>query len=122
MRELTQDAVKNAQVVGAGTNGVPPTVDTLYRLTKAFPPHPETTVELSDLTITPQSISFNAETDGYKSSAAVEDALKKQPEFKTATKGQEQKLANGRVRFPITIPLGDAAAATAPDAKPGEEG
>ena len=25
----------------------------------------------------------------------------------SATKGQEQKLANGRIRFPVTIPLGE---------------
>lgn len=110
MREFTQDAVQRAEVLGAGSTGIPPTVDTLYHVTKAFPEHPTVTVELSDLTITPQSISFNAETDTYAAAAMVEESLKKDPRFANASKGQDQKLANQRIRFPVTIPLGDAAA------------
>lgn len=120
MAQLTQDAVQRAQVLGNGTGGVPPTVDALYHLTQAFPPHPDVTVEVSELTISPQSITLNAETDGFQSSAKVEEKLKANPRFHTATKGQEQKLANGRVRFPITIPLGADAESGAP--KAGEEG
>jgi hypothetical protein len=104
-------------VLGGGSVGIPPTIDALYALTKAFPPHPDVTVELSDLVITPTSISFNAETDGYASSAEVEKRLTATPRFKAALKGQEQKLNNGRVRFPITIPLGDDAAASSEDAE-----
>jgi type IV pilus assembly protein PilM len=128
MAGLTQDAVQRAAVLGNGTGGVPPTVDVLYHLTGAFPPHPEVTVEVSDLTITPVSISLNAETDGFQSSSKVEEALKANPRFHTAVKGQETKLANGRVRFPITIPIGEEAVATdatgeQPETnKPGEEG
>jgi Tfp pilus assembly PilM family ATPase len=107
LAEFTQDAVQRAEVLGDGTTSVPPTIDTLYALTKAFPPHPDVSVELSDLVISKAKISFNAETDGYGSSSQVEEKLKQSPRFATATKGQEQRLANGRVRFPITIPLGD---------------
>jgi hypothetical protein len=121
MAEFTQDAVQRAEVLGDGSVGIPPTIDTLYRLTKAFPPHPDVTVELSDLTISSESISFNAETDGYGSSSQVEEALKRSPDFRTATKGQEQRLANGRVRFPITIPLGVEEETTPPDGAPGAE-
>lgn len=116
MAQFTQDAVQRADVLGTGKGSVPPTIDALYQLTKAFPPHAEVVVELSDLTITPEeggkggSITFNAETDGFGSSATVEEKLKANPRFKSATKGQEQKLANGRIRFPITIPLGEPAA------------
>jgi hypothetical protein len=132
MAQFTQDAVQRAEVLGSGSGSVPPTVDALYQLTKAFPPHPEVTVELSDLTITPQeggkggSITFNAETDGYASSASVEEKLKANPRFKAATKGQEQKLANGRIRFPMTIPLGEQATEAAAGSEraptPNEEG
>jgi type IV pilus assembly protein PilM len=128
MAGLTQDAVQRAEVLGNGTGGVPPTVDALYHLTGAFPPHPDVTVEVSDLTITPVSISLNAETDGFQSSSKVEESLKANPRFHTAVKGQETKLANGRVRFPITIPLGeepvaaDATGAQPETNKSGEEG
>lgn len=115
MAGFTQDAVQRAEVLGDGGPGVPPTIDVLYHLTQALPPASEVDVELSDLTVSPTEITFNAETAGYKESAAIEDQLQKNPRFKGATKGQEQKLATGRVRFPMSIPLGDAAAA-------GEEG
>ena len=61
-------------------------------------------------TITPTTVTFNAETDGYAASSAVEEALQKHDRFKGASKGQEKRLANGRVKFPITIEL-DAAEA-----------
>lgn len=128
MAQLTQDAVQRSELLGDGTAGVPPTVDALYHLTLAFPPHPDVTVEVSDLTITPNSITFNAETDTYQSSAKVEESLKANPRFHLATKGQEQKLANQRVKFPVTIAVGEAAAAAEAEKnaesgnKPGEEG
>ncbi|MCB9685867.1 MAG: pilus assembly protein PilM [Alphaproteobacteria bacterium] len=106
MAQNTADAVQRAEVLGDGSNGVPPTVDALYQLTQAFPPHPDVEVELSDLTITKAAISFNAEAvGGYASSATVETTLKQNPRFHAATKGQETRLASGAVRFPITIPL-----------------
>ena len=108
MAGVTEDAAQLAAVVGDG-GGVPFTIDTLYHLTQAFPPHPEVRVELSDLTITRSNISFNAETDNFNSSASVEMRLQASERFRTATKGQEKRLSNGRVRFPITITLGEAA-------------
>lgn len=106
MTEMTRDAEQRALVLGEA-GGVPPTLDTLYALTRAFPPHPKVRVELSELTISPTSISFNAETDGFAGSAAVEESLKANERFRTATKGDEQKLTNGHIRFPVTITLGD---------------
>lgn len=111
MAQFTEDAVQRANVVSEA-GGVPPTIDALYALTKAFPPHPDVTVELSDLTITPTAISFNAETDTFESSAKVEQYLKQNPKFKAAAKGQDVKLTN-HVRFPMSIPLGEAAPAGA---------
>lgn len=119
MAEMTQEAVQRASVLGDGSAQVPPTIDVLHALTQAFPPHPGVKVELSELTISPSSITFNAETDGFAGSAAVEESLKASERFSRAVKGEEQKLANGHIRFPVTIPRGDAAddAATS-----GEEG
>ncbi len=111
MAANTEDAVQRAAILGDGSRGVPPTIDALYQLTAAFPPHPEVTVELSDLTISRQAISFNAESvGGYASSAEIERKLKENPLFSGATKGQETRLASGAVRFPITIPLVEGAA------------
>jgi Tfp pilus assembly PilM family ATPase len=108
MAEETEAAANRAEALSQ--KGVPPTIAALHDLTVAFPPHPAVTVEVSDLQITRDSISFTAETDGYAASAAVEEALKKTEAFQNATKGDETKTTGGRVRFPITIPLGDAPA------------
>lgn len=104
MREFTTDAVQRAALLGDGAGGVPPTVDALARLTEAFPEHPTVTVTVDQLTMTPASIQFTAETDGYAASAEVEKALQQSEDFSTATKGDETKKGN-RVDFPITIPL-----------------
>lgn len=107
-RQMRDDAAHRAQILARGGAGIPPTIDLLATLTQAFPPHPGTKVEVERLTITPAQISFDAETDGYASSAQVEAQLQSHPRFQSATKGQETRLGNGRVKFPITIPLGDA--------------
>jgi hypothetical protein len=121
MRDSTEDAVTRAEVLGEGAGGVPPTVDVVYQLHEAFPPAEENTVIVSDLTITPETITFNAETDGYAASSAVEEALQKVDRFKNTEKGQEKRLANGRVKFPITIAL-DAGDADEDVETDGEEG
>ncbi len=116
----TEDAVQRAEVLGQGS-AVPPTIDALYQLTMSFPPHPDVVVELSELTITRTSLTFTAEApNGYAASSAVEAKLRENPRYKGLQKGDEQKLANGAVRFPITIPLDAEAAVDAPP--PGSEG
>jgi len=106
MASATEDATQRLEMLGDGSRGVPKTVDMLANLTSAFPPNETTKVEVSSLTITPTTISFDAETDGFSSSAKVEQDLQANEVFKHATKGDEKKLSNGRIRFPITIPLG----------------
>ena len=104
MREQTLDMVSRAEVLGAPT-GLPPTLDLLYELTAAFPDPEEVEVTVKDLTITKETVSFNAETMGFSGSAAVEEKLKANPRFAAAEKGQETKQSNGVVKFPITIDL-----------------
>jgi hypothetical protein len=104
MRDFTEEARQHLEFLGEDA-GVPPTVDTLYELTRAFPAHPEVTVQVKDLSITPNTITFNAQTNGYAASSAVEEALQENPRFKYASKGTETRLTDGDVKFPITIAL-----------------
>jgi Tfp pilus assembly PilM family ATPase len=106
MASATEDTVLRLEMLGEGGRGVPKTIDMLANLTSAFPPNETTKVEVSSLTISPTTLSFDAETDGFSSSAKVEQDLQANELFKHATKGEEKKLSNGRIRFPITIPLG----------------
>ena len=122
MRDSTEEAVMRAEVLGDRAGGVPPTVDLLYQLHEAFPPPDEVTVTVSDLTITPSTVTFNAQTDGYAASAKVEESLQANERFRTASKGQEQRLANGTVKFPITIALDAEVEDVEDGADDGEEG
>jgi hypothetical protein len=92
-------------VVGGSDGGIPPTLDLVNELTSTFPKPPEVEVEVKSLTITKQNLSFEAETNGFAGSAAVEERLKANPRFATAEKGTETKQSNGVVKFPITIDL-----------------
>lgn len=104
MRAGADDMVQRAEALG-DAGGVPPTIQLVYDLTAAFPDPNEVQVEVKDLTVTRESVSFNAETAGYAGSAAVEEKLKATPRFANAVKGTETKQSNGQVRFPITIDL-----------------
>ena len=104
MQEMTLDATRRAELLGSGDAGIPPTIDLLARLTEALPSADTVTLEVRSLSITPTTIEFEAQTNGYASSALVEEALQKVPVFASATKGQETKLSNNHVKFPITIP------------------
>jgi hypothetical protein len=85
----------------------PPTVDALAQISEAFPPKGQGAVDVTEITITPENISFNAEADGYTSAAAVEESLRRVEAFKQAAKGNEKKNRD-KVNFTINIPLGAA--------------
>jgi Tfp pilus assembly PilM family ATPase len=91
----------------AGNTAVPPTIDVLYRLTQAFPPHPDVVVNVSDLTISPSAVTFVAETDGFEQSARVEQVLQANADFASATKSNERRTRD-KVEFTMTIPRGEA--------------
>ncbi len=103
LKEEVARAEERARFLGS-SNGAPPTVDLLATLTKAFPPPAEVTVDVTELTITPNNISFTAETDSYASADKVEASLQAVDRFKDAVKGNE-RTARDKVSFPVTIPL-----------------
>lgn len=54
------------QVAFLGEEGeAPPTVDLIYQLTKGFPPHPDVTVTVSSIDITPEQVRVEGSTSGY---------------------------------------------------------
>jgi Tfp pilus assembly PilM family ATPase len=119
----TAEAVQRAQGLTQQLGGVPPTVDLLYEVHEAFPPSDQVTVSVSEFTVTATMVTFSAETDGYASSSAVEEALRSVPRFSSASKGTETRMANGRVKFPITIALGvEDGEVESPDSESNEEG
>lgn len=110
LSEKAKEVMARAEILDR-TDPTPPTVDKLKALTEAFPAPDQVRVEVTELTITPDNITFNAQTDGYASSSAVEESIKKAPRFKDAAKGNEKKVRE-TVTFTVTIPLQGGAAAT----------
>lgn len=100
---LTADVAERARVLGTA-DGKPPTIDLLHGITGAFPPPGELTVDVSELYITPTTVTLDAEVEGYTEAAAVEAALKKSESFSQASKG-EDKRKRDKVLFTVTIPL-----------------
>lgn len=115
MQEKTGETTKRVEALGSTISGVPPTLDTLREISTRVPPPSEAKIDVRELTIGEDAISFKAETDSYESAAKIEDSLKSSPAFGGAKKGDEKKIGEV-LTFSVTIPLGEAA-------KPaGEEG
>lgn len=109
----TQDRVA---VLGATVSGVPPTLELLKRVSERMPAPKDARIDVRELTLSEQSVSFKAETDSYESAARIEEALQSDPSFKEASKADEKKVGEG-LSFSVTIPL-----ATEDGAAAGEEG
>jgi hypothetical protein len=93
------------QAAVLGEEGAEPvTVARLAALSNAFPSATDVTVDVTDLTITPDSVNFTAETDSYASADAVAASLSQSAPFSAATKGNEKKVRD-KISFPVSIPL-----------------
>jgi hypothetical protein len=88
---------------------VPPTLDLYRQLVRGMPPHTEARIDISKLTITSNSIFFEAETDGFEEAARVESALQDIDGFESAKKGDEVRDRQGNIKFSVTIPYGELA-------------
>jgi hypothetical protein len=103
MSEELERARTQADVLGE-EGAEPVTIATLAALSNAFPSATDVTVDVTDLTITPDSVNFTAETDSYASADAVAASLSQSAAFSAATKGNEKKVRD-KISFPVNIPL-----------------
>lgn len=122
MKEKTTAAAQRVATLGATVSGVPPTLETLRALSLAVPPGSDAKIDVRELTINDDAITFKADTDSYDSSAKIEEALKKSDKFAQAHKSDEKK-AGDIVTFSMSIPLkAEDAPAEAPADAPAPEG
>jgi len=105
LREGLMDAQRQVALLG-DASGIPPTVDTLYQLHTSVPPASASVIDITSLQISENLIVMKAETDGFNSVARVEESLKRNPNFTTATKSNESKTSKGKVAFTITVDRG----------------
>ena len=104
MQEKTLETTTWVDTLGAIVVDEPPTLTMLERISQNVPPPNEARIDVSELSVSPGSISIKAETDSYDGAAKIEAALQGAPGFKQANKGDEKKVRE-EVRFTITIPL-----------------
>jgi Tfp pilus assembly PilM family ATPase len=122
LQEATTATQARVDALGATLGGVPPTLDLLKVLSESMPP-PDTRIDVRELNLDEESLSFKAETDTYESAARIEETLKRNERFAQARKSEEKKSGEV-VTFAMNIPLvvEEAAAGDAPsDGKDAKE-
>jgi Tfp pilus assembly PilM family ATPase len=123
---ILQESVAATQAridaLGSTISGVPPTLDLLRQVSASVPASPEARIDVKELNIAEEAISFKAETDSYESAARIESGLQRVAIFAGAKKSEEKKVGEF-VTFTLNIPLGatDEAAADGGTA-PAKEG
>jgi len=102
----TVEASGRIDLLGPIVFGIPPMVTTISQLSSSLPDPKTARIDVTELTLTSQSINMKATTDGYDAAANIESSLAANEKFKGARKGNEKKTALG-ISFTVTIPLGD---------------
>lgn len=116
MQEKALDAATRADALGAVLGQPPPVLSAWMNLSEYAPPHPDVIIDIKEMTLTDELITFKAETNSYESAANIESSLQRFDPFRGARKGDEKK-SGSNVAFTMSIPLNAAEA----DAE-GEEG
>lgn len=109
MQERLSDTQGRVDALGPIVSGIPPTLDMLKALSEGVPAVAEARIDVRELTIGDETLSFKAETDSYDSAAKIEEALQRTSRFSQAKRGEEKKVGDV-LTFSINIPLAAAAA------------
>jgi hypothetical protein len=106
VQERVLETQKRVDALGASVGGLPPTLEMLKTLSDGVPPASEARIDVRELNISDAAVSFRADTDSYEMAAKIEEALKKEPRFSQAQRGDEKKVGE-ILTFSMTIPLGE---------------
>ncbi len=98
--EVVYDNGEQVAFLGDATDA-PPTVDLLYRLTKAFPPHPEVTVTVDSLDVTPEQIRIEGSTEGYAQVDRIGASLEASGRFGAVQAEGGNRSRDGRLGFSV---------------------
>lgn len=104
MSEKAQETTSRVEALGGIVSNEPPTLTLLLDLATSVPPHTETKMDVTELSVATATITMKIDTTGFEAAANIESALQRSPRFKAAKKSDEKKNKDG-VRFSITIPM-----------------
>jgi len=98
MSKRIKEAKARAEALGDGA--VPPATSMVYDLSQTLPPPQDLTIDVTQMTITPRALEFEAEVDSYGAADQVEMALQNSERFESCTKSNEQQR-RGKVSFSV---------------------
>lgn len=104
MNEKAQETSARVEALGGIIAAEPPTLTLLLDLASSVPPHTETKMDVTELSVATSTITMKIDTTGFEAAANIETALQRSPRFQAAKKSDEKKNKDG-VRFSITIPM-----------------
>jgi Tfp pilus assembly PilM family ATPase len=116
VKERADAMQERVTLLGSIVGGEPPTLGMLKKLSDALPANRVARVDVRELTLTAEALSFKAETDSYEAAAKIEETLRSDPTFAQAVKGEEKKSGDMLV-FNMSIPLGEPEATETPEAE-----
>ncbi|MCB9680366.1 MAG: rod shape-determining protein [Alphaproteobacteria bacterium] len=122
LADLVYDAQQEAEFLG-DVGAAPPTVDMLYTLSRAFPPHPDVIVDLNELEINPASIRIQGITENFAEVDQIGQSLEDAGVFGGVVATPKDRDSKGRLNFTVDIDReasGDEVGDT--DEPTGEEG
>ncbi len=90
--------------LGSIVGEAPPVISVLHDLSSAMPKPTDARIDVRELTVTPNSLNLDAETDSYDAAATIEKSIAAHHRFQQAKKSDEKKVRDG-IRFSIQVPL-----------------
>ncbi len=100
----TVETLNRIEALGSIVGDAPPVVEALHDLSQAMPKPTDARIDVRELTITPNSINVEAETDSYDAAATIEKSVVEHRRFQGAKKSDEKKVRDG-IRFSLSVPL-----------------
>jgi hypothetical protein len=100
----TVETLNRIDALGSIVGDAPPVISVLHDLSSAMPKPTEARIDVRQLTVTPNSLNLDAETDSYDAAATIEKSIIAHHRFQQAKKSDEKKVRDG-IRFSIQVPL-----------------
>lgn len=102
LAEMVGEAQEEADFLGDGTSK-PPTIDLLYNITKAFPPHPTVEVNIDNMEITTNAIKIRGVTQGFAQVDSIQQSLQDAGLFRDVVATPGSRDRQGDLNFELDI-------------------
>ncbi|HMV66953.1 MAG TPA: rod shape-determining protein [Myxococcota bacterium] len=102
LAEVVGQLEEESKFVG-DAGGPPPMVNELFKISKAFPPHPDVKVNIDRMEVTPGAILLNGVTEGYAQVDRIADSLTNSGFYNRVEKSTGNRDNKGNLQFTVNI-------------------